>query len=107
AVHYVSSTGIIDAVSVLVPRTPSVYYVFPFWITGPEGGVTVSNATVSGDGATYNHLVHVDNVASGVATITGGSFTQAQTPAAVENIGLFVTSSLFRVTGASFHLPGK
>ena len=108
AVHYISSTGVIDGVSVTVPLTPGYYYLRPFWITGPVGDVTLSNATVRGDGCDRNTPVFIEDVSSGVATITGGSFALTQTPASAStNTGLQIDDSRFLVTGASFHMPGQ
>jgi len=108
AVHYISSTGVVDNVSVTVPRTPSFYTVSPFWIEGPVGDVTLSNCSVRGDGSTRNHFVRIENVASGTPTVIGGSFILAQTPpTAVENVGLLVSNARFLVTSSSFHMPGQ
>ncbi len=107
AVRFINSTGVIDQVSVTVPRLPSFTYSRPLWVTGPEGNVTISNCTVNGDGSSYNHLVNIDGVTTGVTDVTGGSFTLAQTNFGAENFGLRTVNARFSVTGASFTLPAQ
>ncbi|MCC7000469.1 MAG: thrombospondin type 3 repeat-containing protein [Deltaproteobacteria bacterium] len=107
AVHFTNSSGVIDRVAVTVPRTPSFNYARPFWIEGPQGGVTLTDCTVNGDGTVHNRLVSVENVVSGVTTVNGGTFALAQTPSSAESIGFRAASSLFRVTGASFSVPAQ
>ena len=108
AVRFTNSSGLIDRVAVTVPRIPSYSYSRPFWISGPQGDVMLSSATVTGDGTNTNQLVYVDGVTSGLTTISGGTFSLSQTPlTAADNQGLRIDGSRYLVTGVNVQLPGQ
>ncbi len=99
------SSGVVEGNTVISPRVTAARVMAPYLVTGPQGDVTLSDNTASGEGAATTELIGVSAVATGTVRIDGGSFTATQTGTSY-SYGLYVSAAPVVVTDATFRLPG-